>query len=144
MELSTICSFPKTKARLDNNWADQNGIDIDTSTNYVEARDFSIEFLLVADNLDSYEVQRELLKEALLASGARTIIVPELNYQFECVYIDCSQFKRMTRSKRPPIVDRFSLKFKLIDGSAASSETIIRITEDGDYRLLENEEIRIL
>ena len=107
---------------------------------------FTIDFLMKANTFTEYELQREFLQAALIATGVRTLQVPEINYELDCVYLGCSSFKRLSRVNRRPITDGFTLKFKMIDGRVPDGagvlretpDEIIRITPDGKYRTIKN------
>jgi hypothetical protein len=91
--LGNFLIYPKRKALLSNDWAEENGVEVDASEVDLEPRKVSLYFGLVGDSSVAVTANYEYLWDLLTATGYRTFadVVPGLTYKMR--YTGASGFK---------------------------------------------------
>jgi len=103
---------PKRKASLNNNWPEQNGLEIDLAAPKFEAKDADISFILSASNETEWWVRHNAFFTLLKAAGERTLYVKELEKTLSVYYKEVSAYDQITKVKGVnKVVARFTVKF---------------------------------
>lgn len=95
----TFLQFPKRKESITHDWLDSNGLDVDTSRVFFEARTPELKFSIIAANeADFWNFYTGWLAE-WAKPGTRRITISEFEKDFYVIYQECSSFTRFTRIK---------------------------------------------
>lgn len=89
----------KRKASLTNNWADQNGLDIDLSAPKYEAKEADLNFIISAANETEWWTRYNAFFTLLKGAGERSLFVHELEKTFLVYYIDTVSYSQLTKIK---------------------------------------------
>ena len=83
--------FPEVKDRVTEDWADENGIDIDLATPfYVKSRDIAVNFFIVTDSETNFWTNWLAFKALLLSSGLHLFHIDRFGRSFGVVYKSAS------------------------------------------------------
>jgi len=109
-----LMKLPKRKESLNNNWPDQNGLDIDLTDPHYEVLEADLSFIVSASSEAQWWTRYNALRTLLLSSGLRTIYVRELSKTFHAFYKDTVTYEQLTTIKRVnKVVARCVLKFSI-------------------------------
>ncbi len=104
--------LPKRKESITRNWLDENGIDVDTSRVFLEAKEIELQCHIIAANEADFWQKYNRLLAVLSLPGQRRMTVAEFGQDFFLIYQSCSVYKRFTRLKQASVVAcKLTLKF---------------------------------
>lgn len=96
---------PTPKKRLEHDYADQNGVVIDTiSALTYEAKRFSIKLALKGSSATEFWNRYNALFAVLAVPGAFTLWIADLNKTYTLIYEGCSKVDKLTRIAGAPYV----------------------------------------
>lgn len=103
--------LPKTKDRTTHNWSDENGLDMDVTRTFFEAKEIELKVHLIADNDADFWSKYNKFLTVLAKPGTRRLTVTELNRDFFIVYKECTFFTRYTRLlEANKVATKFTIK----------------------------------
>lgn len=102
--------MPKRKDTISHNWLDENGLDVDLSRTFLEAKQIELKCHLLADNEAQFWDCYNRFMAALTKPGIRRITVAEFDRDFYCFYNECNIYTRFTRLKT---VNKIACKFSV-------------------------------
>ena len=101
----------KRKASINNNWTDQNGLDIDLDSPKYESKEAELSFILSASNETEWWNRYNAFFTLLKSAGERSLFVKELNKTFLVYYIETTTYEQLTTIKAvSKVVSRFTIK----------------------------------
>lgn len=90
--------YPSKKESITRDWSDANGLDIDTSQVYLNARDISLRCAILADSEEDFWSKYNGFLKQLTLPGSHRIQLAEFGLRsFYCVYKETPFFERFTR-----------------------------------------------
>lgn len=120
--------MPKRKESITHDWLDENGIDIDTSRVFLEAKEIELKcHILAANEADFWEKYNRLLT-AFSKPGVRRLTIVEFGRDFYVIYKECNIYTRFTRLLQSKLV---ACKFgiKLLEQTPALTEQTFIVDE---------------
>lgn len=132
---SGFLAFPKRKKSLENNWQDENGIEIDLLAPRFEARTFPVKCTLQAtDQADFWNKYNGLFTE-LSGSGVHTLYLPDHDKTYNVFYVDQQNVHKIT-----PLSSAYTVgvQFELIFGEVDPTTNIeaVYLVDSGDRFLI--------
>lgn len=95
----SFLAFPDRKPSLQNDWDDQNGIDIDLAAPRFSAREFRLKCVLVADtSVDFWDRYNGLFTE-LSGTGTHELQIEELDKTYHLYYKKQENLRKLTDLK---------------------------------------------
>lgn len=116
-----LLKMPKRKESITHNWLDENGIDVDLSRVFVEAKDIELKCHIIADSEADFWENYNRLQTTLKKPGLRRLTITEFGRDFFVYYKECNIYTRFTRIKS---VNKVACKFSL-----KLTETVPQLTE---------------
>lgn len=126
--------YPGKKDSITHDWMDSDGIDVDLSRIFFNARDIVLNVALIADDADRFwEVYQSFIAH-MKQPGLRRIEITEFGGRsFYCYYKETNNFSRFTRLQgNTKIGCKFSIVFTETKPSVDSSNVFI-IDDQGRY-----------
>lgn len=127
--------MPKRKESITRNWQDENGIEVDTSRPFFEAKEIELKCHIIADNEQDFWENYYRFLNILKKPGYRRISVIELQRNFYVIYKDCTVYKRFTRLLS---INKVACKFvlKLQEGLIATGMELDTYIVDEQNRFI--------
>jgi hypothetical protein len=98
--LNDFLKIPKRKESIQHNWNDEDGLDIDLSRVYVEARTIIIKCVVIADNEPAFFDQYNRFLTILRKPGTRRLSVDVFGIDYYVFYKDCTIYEKLTPFKQ--------------------------------------------
>jgi hypothetical protein len=98
--LDDFLKLPKRKESIQHNWMDEDGLDVDLSRNFYEAREINLRCYIIADTEALFWIHYNQFLSLLKKPGLRrfNVIVFGLNYYV--FYKDCTIYDKLTPFKQ--------------------------------------------
>jgi len=87
-----LIAFPSRKEPPSNDWYELDGLDVDLSEVYFNAKKVTIKFYLAAETSEEFTANMNAFRHLITSSGYKSIYIREFNKTFRLRYISCSQF----------------------------------------------------
>ncbi len=130
----TFLAFPKRKKSLSHNYQDKNGIDIDLSEPYFEARPFKLSCALVADSRVLFWEKYNGLFTELSLPGILDLYISDLDKTFNIYYEDQQNVGKITALDGGEVCVKFDLLFSETD--PADNMTAVYLVDEQDRFLI--------
>lgn len=127
--------FPKRKESITHDWGDKNGIDVDLSKPFFEAKDVSLRCALIATSKAEFWTNHRAFLAEMGKPGTRRLTVSAFEQSFYVFYRDCTNFERFTQIKDGKIACKFTILVTEQEPQL-SSEDIHWIDDDGSFVIL--------
>jgi hypothetical protein len=102
---------PKRKASLQNNWQDQDGLDIDLTDPHWEEKEVDLKFLMTATSEAMWWVQYNAFFTLVKGAARHVLQVTELNQSFNFYYKEVSNYTQITTiTNRSLVAAQFTMK----------------------------------
>lgn len=129
--------YPSAKPRITRDWADANGLDIDTSQVFFNARDISLRCAIIADTPEQFWERHSGFIAQWAIPGYHRLQISEFGLRsFYCIYKDTSVFKRETPVREGVGIKKTAVHFTLnileVEPTLNTSDEFI-VTEDGHF-----------
>lgn len=108
--LDDLLKIPKRKESIQHNWLDENGLDIDLTRVYLEAREITLKCFIVADTEVNFWDQYNRFLSLLIKPGTRRFSVNVFGMDYYVYYKDCVIYSKLTPFKN---TDKLFCKFSL-------------------------------
>ncbi len=132
--LDDFLRYAKRKESITHNWKDENGLDVDTSRVYLEARDISIVFFIIADNEANFWLHYDQFIALLARPGERRFSVTDFNRDYFVIFKECSTYDKLTHFKNSTkLFCRFNLKLLELKPSLAAIPEIYITDHQGRF-----------
>lgn len=103
--------MPKRKSSIQHDWSDENGLDVDLSRAFFEAKNIELKCHIIADNEADFWSNYNKFLGVLAKPGNRRLTVTELGRDFYVYYTECSIYTRFTRLLQSnKVACKFNLK----------------------------------
>lgn len=116
-------------------WADQDGIEVDLSRRFFQAKEILLSGTMVASGEDDFWEKHEAFYAALSAPGIRRMYVGQLKRSFYIFYDSCTDFGTLTpiiAEDGQKVACKYTLKF--IEPSPSFFKKFAFLTDkDGNY-----------
>lgn len=103
--------LPKRKGSIENNWQDENGLDIDLSQPRFEAREFVLKCTLEAVSRADFWSKYNGFFTELSGVGVHLLYVPDLDKTFTLFYKEQNNFKKLTALDNNAVYIQFDIVF---------------------------------
>jgi len=108
--LDDLLKIPKRKQSIEHNWTDENGLDVDLTRNYFEAKDSTLKCIIIADSEIKFWDQYNRFISLLTKPGTRRFTVNVFNMDYYVYYKDCTIYSKLTAFKNTgKLICKFSL-----------------------------------
>ncbi|MEX6691267.1 hypothetical protein QTN47_27405 [Danxiaibacter flavus] len=105
--------YPAKKDSITHDWQDANGLDVDLTKMFFNARNISLRCNVIVDNEEQFWQNYQSFLAQLAKPGYRRIQVSQFGEKsFYCYYKECTSFTRFTRIKDNGL-SRIGCKFTL-------------------------------
>lgn len=104
-------SYPKPKERLNQNWHDSHGLDIDLSQPYLETRNIELELTMVVTGTADYINKMQLLQQHLQQPGLRVLKFDDIPKPYFVYLSDVVEPDRLTPYTSGRMAAKLTLKF---------------------------------
>jgi hypothetical protein len=130
-------NYPTRKDGISHDWLDSNGIDVDTSLNFLGPRDITLNFALLCSSESDYWVKYENFISRMIQPGMRRIQLAQfVGRSYQVYYKSCQNYHRFTKiidaDDLHKIASKFSVTFTETNPAPNSSDTFI-VTEEGHF-----------
>ena len=88
-----IFSFPERKDPPQNDWFEQNGLDVDLSESFFNARKIALKFRLKAISTIDFDSKMEAFESLLFSSGNKSVYFSIYNLTLQLRFISISNFR---------------------------------------------------
>lgn len=103
--------MPRRKESISHDWKDENGLDVDLTRVFLEAKTIELKCHILAESEAQFWLYYEAFLYKLTRPGLRRITVTELGKDFYVYYDDCTIYQRFTRIRGSNLVAcKFNLK----------------------------------
>lgn len=117
--------FPKRKESVEYNWKDQNGLDVDLTRYFIEAREIELKCFLIANSESDFWVKYNSFVSAWQQPETRRLTIVEFSKDYEVFFKECLIYQRLTRIKSTSLVGcKFTLKIVEKNPNAPQPEYI--------------------
>lgn len=131
--------YPSRKESITRDWADANGLDVDVSSVFFNARDISLRCAIITDDPDNFWEKHLAFIAQWALPGMHRIQVGEFGLRsYFCIYKDTSDFKRYTsvREGEPfKVACKFTINFTELEPVLNASDVFI-IDHDGKFLIM--------
>ena len=108
--MDDFLKLPKRKESITHNWFDENGLDIDLTRTFLEAKEVVIKCVIIADNEVRFWDQYNRFLSLLIKPGTRRLTVNVFNMDYYVYYKDCSIYSKLTAFKQTgKLICKFNL-----------------------------------
>ncbi len=111
--LDDFLKLPKRKDSISHNWMDEDGLDIDTSRVFLEAREISMNCVIIADTDDDYWTHYDQFLTLLRKPGLRRFSVAVFNREYYLLYKECNIYQKLSAFKDTNGQNRLLCRFRL-------------------------------
>lgn len=134
---SDFLKYPSRKESITRDWSDADGIDVDLSAVFFNARDIALRCAIIADNEADFWLKYEAFIVQWKQPGVHRIELSEFGMRsFYCFYKDTSFFERFTRilddNGQLKVACKFTLNITEGEPRLNNSNVFI-ITQDGRF-----------
>lgn len=113
----TFLAFPERKDSLENNWPDEDGIEVDLNDPTFQAREFRLNCALVASGRVDFKTKYYALFTELKRSGTHTLLIQDLDQEYEVFYKKQENITKLTQIDRDKVAVKFDLIFREVTDS---------------------------
>lgn len=130
--------FPAAKAAISHDWPDQNGIDVDLSKVYLQARTGTLQCVMVADSEAQFFQKHQALLARLVQPGLRRLsITAHGGRSYYVYYKECTTYQQLPGGKlnglgASGVLHSFGLTFTETNPTIDGKDTHI-IADDGAF-----------
>ena len=111
--LDDLLKLPKRKQSIEHNWMDEDGIDVDLSRTFLEAKDSVLKCVIIADTEADFWLHYNQFLSLLIKPGTRRFSVNVFNMEYQVYYRDCSIYQKLTAFKNTgKLICRFNLTIR--------------------------------
>ena len=129
--LDDFLKLPKRKGSIEHNWSDEDGLDVDLSRNYYEAKEISVRFFILADTEAAYWNSYNGFLTLLKKPGLRRFSIAVFGRDYHVFYKDCNIYDKITPFRQTgKLFCSFVVQFVEQVPGADSIETFL-VNEDG-------------
>ena len=136
---SDFLKYPSKKESITRNWSDADGIDIDLSAIFFNARDISLRCAIIADDEADFWLKYEAFIVQWKQPGVHRIAVGDFGLRsFYCFYKDTTSFEKFTRisdeydGNRVKVACKFTLN--ITEGEPKlNNNNVFIITQDNRF-----------
>ena len=108
--LDDLLKLPKRKQSIQHNWQDENGLDVDLSRTFLEAKDSVLKCIIIADNETDFWLHYNQFLSLLIKPGTRRFTVNVFNMNYYIYYKDCTIYQKLTAFKQTgKLICKFNL-----------------------------------
>lgn len=128
--LDDFLKLPKRKGSIEHNWPDEDGLDVDLSRNFYEARDINIKFYIISDTEAAFWTQYNGFMTLLKKPGLRRFNVVVFGLNYNLFYQDCTVWDKLTPFRQTgKLFSSFTVRFTEANPNTTDVETFL-VTED--------------
>ncbi len=133
----TFLNYPSKKESITHDWLDSDGLDVDLSRVFFNARDLTLNVAIVADSGPAFMEKYEAFLLLMRQPGLRRIHVTELGKDYYVFYKECKDFKRFTRVQVPDdpyskVACKFTIVFTETNPSI-NAQPVFIVDEQGRF-----------
>ena len=128
--------FPARKASISHDWGDKNGIDVDLSKPFVEAKNVTLQCAMIAADKATFWVNHAAFFAELMKPGTRRLEVAAFEKSFYVYYRDCSSFDRFSKMNNGKIVCRFTLSVTEQEPDFSGGDGVYWVDDEGQFVIL--------
>lgn len=133
--LDGFLKLPKRKDSIQHDWQDEDGLDIDLSRTFFEAREIPINCVVVADSEAEFWTKYNGFLNALKKPGTRRLSVNPFGTDYYIFYKDCTIWQKLTNFKNSnKLVCRFTLT--VIEKNPGFQNTPVYIVDEAGKFLI--------
>jgi hypothetical protein len=125
----SFLKYPSKKESITHDWLDSNGLDVDLSRIFFNARDLVLNAAIIADSTEQFWLVYESFIAHMAQPELRRIEVGEFgDRSFYAYYKECNNFQRFTRVKvadGEKVACKFTIVFTETNPSLNSQNTYI-------------------
>lgn len=108
--LDDFLKLPKRKESITHNWLDENGLDVDLTRTFLEAKDVVMKCVIIADDEVKFWDQYNRFLSLLIKPGTRRLTVNVFNMDYYVYYKDCTIYSKLTAFKQTgKLICKFNL-----------------------------------
>lgn len=108
--LDDFLKIPKRKESTTHNWQDENGLDVDLSRTFLEAKDIVLKCFIIADNEVQFWDNYNRFLALLIKPGTRRFTVNVFGLDYYVYYKDCTIYQKLTAFKQTgKLICKFNL-----------------------------------
>lgn len=106
--------YPAKKESITHDWMDSNGIDVDLSRPFLDARTIALRMAIVVTTTTEFWQKYQGFLKDLMQPGTRRFSIGEFGPRsFNLHYKECNSFDRFTRVK-DGTTDKIAMKFTMV------------------------------
>lgn len=131
-----LLKFPSRKESISHNWQDENGIDVDLSRVFFEAREATFSCNFIANSQADFWTKYNSFIYKMMQPGLRRLEVSEFDKSFYVYYKDCPSYARYTKIKKGPDAGKILCKFQITfveSKPVLDSSNVYIITDDTKF-----------
>ena len=134
-----LLKYASRKVSITRDWADANGLDVDTSQVFFNAREISLKCSIVTDTPEDFWIMHKAFIAQWTLPGLHRLQVGEFGMRsYYCIYNDCSVFQSFT-SKREgtgfKVACKFTLNITELEPSLSARDVFI-VDHDGKFLIM--------
>jgi hypothetical protein len=132
--LDDFLKIPARKQSIQHDWTDEDGIDIDLSRTFLEAREISIPCVIIAESETDFWTKYNGFLGLLIKPNTRRFTVNPLSSEFMVFYKDCTIYQKLTAFKQTgKLICKFTLAVVEKAPSVAGNQAVYIIDEQGRF-----------
>lgn len=122
--------YPARKQSMEHNWPNQNGVEVDLTKVYFDARDITLECAIICQSEADFWTSYKGLLALMAQPGKRRIEIAEFSgQQFFVHYKDCAVYSRFTRIKDSNLIaNKFNIT--LTENEPSIDNTVVYIVDE--------------
>jgi hypothetical protein len=125
--------FPKKKDSITHDWMDRNGLDVDLSRIFFDAKEVTLDCWILADGEADFWLKYKGFLAEISQPGVQRLTVSELSQSFFVFYKECTRFERPTRIKDTAKVGAFFTIVVVEQEPEFLDEELIIVDDAGRY-----------
>lgn len=108
--LDDLLKIPKRKASIEHDWMDEDGLDIDLSRTFFEAKDSVLKCIIIAGTEADFWLHYNQFVSLLRKPGTRRFSVNVFGLDYYIYYKDCTIYQKLTPFKQTgKLICKFSI-----------------------------------
>lgn len=126
--------MPKKKEGIQHDWQDENGLDVDLSRIFLEAKEVELKCHILAPTEADFWISYDALLATLTKPGVRRLTITEFGRDFYVFYKSCEIYTRFTRLLDSNLVAcKFTLKLMEKNPTASALPPSFLVDEAGRF-----------
>lgn len=108
--LDDLLKLPKRKQSIQHDWLDEDGLDIDLTRTFLEAKESVLKCFIIADTEAEFWTHYNQFLSLLVKPGTRRFTVNVFNMDYYIYYKDCTIYQKLTAFKQTgKLICKFNL-----------------------------------